>query len=56
MVCGVCRSEEAARRNAERGGVLERECEERVRESERRASARSQTALKMLTQQRDKVS
>lgn len=39
----------------QREGVLEREGRERVREAERRASSRTQTALRTLAQERDKV-
>lgn len=44
------------KRATEREDVLEREWQERVREAERRASARAQSAVKILVRDRDKVS
>lgn len=52
----VCRAGQRARAREEREEVLEREWRERVREAERKSSARCQQSLRSLSQDRDKVS
>lgn len=55
MTSDLQKAEQAVRECVQREGVLEREGRERVREAERRASSRTQTALRTLAQERDKV-